>query len=66
MPSADDPDQDVFSAAVYLVTTYKVSGAVVPVISISYGSCETQFSAKPSELRSMGFWRKPQRRDSRC
>jgi subtilase family serine protease len=43
--SADDPEQDVFSAAVYLVTTYKVDGAVVPVISISYASCETQFSA---------------------
>jgi subtilase family serine protease len=43
--AADDPGQDVFSAAVYLVTTYKVDGAVVPVISISYASCETQFSA---------------------
>ena len=43
--AADDPEQDVFSAAVYLVTTYKVDGAVVPVISISYASCETQFSA---------------------
>ncbi len=43
--AADDPDQDVISAAVYLVTTYKVDGAVVPVISISYGDCETQFSA---------------------
>jgi len=43
--AADDPDQDVISAAVYLVTTYKVGGAVVPVISISYGGCETQFSA---------------------
>jgi subtilase family serine protease len=43
--SANDPEQDVFSAAVYLVTTYKVDGAVVPVISISYASCETQFSA---------------------
>ena len=43
--AADDPDQDVISAAVYLVTTYKVGGAVVPVISISYGDCETQFSA---------------------
>jgi subtilase family serine protease len=43
--AADDPDQDVFSAAVYLVTTYKVGGAVVPVISISYGGCETLFSA---------------------
>ena len=42
--AADDPEQDVFSAAVYLVTTYKVDGAVVPVISISYASCETQFS----------------------
>jgi hypothetical protein len=28
--AADDPGQDVFSAAVYLVTTYKVDGAVVP------------------------------------
>jgi subtilase family serine protease len=43
--AADDPDQDVISAAVYLVTTYKVGGAVVPVISISYGGCETQYSA---------------------
>jgi subtilase family serine protease len=43
--AADDPDQDVFSAAVYLLTTYKVGGAVVPVISISYGGCETLFSA---------------------
>jgi subtilase family serine protease len=43
--AADDPAQDVISAAVYLVTTYKVGGAVVPVISISYGNCETQFSA---------------------
>jgi len=43
--AADDSDQDVFSAAVYLVTTYKVGGAVVPVISISYGGCETLFSA---------------------
>ena len=43
--AADDPGQDVFSAAVYLVTTYKVDGAVVPVISISYASCETQYSA---------------------
>jgi subtilase family serine protease len=43
--AADDPEQDVFSAAVYLVTTYKVDGAVVPVISLSYASCETQFSA---------------------
>ena len=43
--TANDPEQDVFSAAVYLVTTYKVDGAVVPVISISYASCETQFSA---------------------
>jgi subtilase family serine protease len=43
--AADDPEQDVFSAAVYLVTTYKVDGAVVPVISISYASCETQFAA---------------------
>jgi subtilase family serine protease len=43
--AADDPEQGVFSAAVYLVTTYKVDGAVVPVISISYASCETQFSA---------------------
>jgi subtilase family serine protease len=43
--AADDPGQDVFSAAVYLVTTYKVYGALVPVISISYASCETQFSA---------------------
>jgi subtilase family serine protease len=43
--AADDPEQDVFSAVVYLVTTYKVDGAVVPVISISYASCETQFLA---------------------
>jgi subtilase family serine protease len=43
--AADDPGQDVFSAAVYLVTTYKVDGAVIPVISISYAGCETQFSA---------------------
>jgi subtilase family serine protease len=43
--AADDSEQDVFSAAVYLVTTYKVDGAVVPVISISYAGCETQFSA---------------------
>ncbi len=43
--AADDPDQDVIDAAVYLVTTYKVGGAVVPVISISYGECETQYSA---------------------
>jgi subtilase family serine protease len=43
--AANDPGQDVFSAAFYLVTTYKVDGAVVPVISISYAGCETQFSA---------------------
>ena len=43
--AADDPDQDVIGAAVYLVTTYKVGGAVVPVVSISYGDCEMQFSA---------------------
>jgi subtilase family serine protease len=43
--AADDPNQDVISAAVYLVTTYKVGGAVVPVVSISYGERETQFSA---------------------
>jgi len=43
--AANDPGQDVFSAAVYLVTTYKVDGAVVPVVSISYAGCETQFSA---------------------
>jgi len=43
--AADDPEQDVFSAAIYLVTTYKVDGAVIPVISISYASCETQFAA---------------------
>lgn len=43
--AADDPSQDVTSAMSYLITTYKVNGARVPVISVSYGACETDYPA---------------------
>jgi subtilase family serine protease len=51
--AASDPNQDVISAAEYMVTTYKPKGtsAVVPVISISYGDCETDYT--PSQRNSV-------------
>ena len=38
--AGDDRNLGVFDALVYGITTYKVSGAVVPVIGVSYGDCE--------------------------
>ncbi len=39
--SPTDQNQGVYEALVYGITTYKVGGGVVPVISMSYGNCET-------------------------
>jgi len=41
----DDQNLGVFDAMVYGITTYEVGGAVVPVISVSYGDCEYDVSA---------------------
>jgi len=38
--SAEDPNLGVFDALAYGITTYQVGGAVVPVLSMSYGDCE--------------------------
>ena len=38
--SGSDPNLGVFDALVYGITTYQVSGNVVPVLSISYAACE--------------------------
>jgi hypothetical protein len=43
--SAADASQHVLDAAIYLVTSYQVGGGVVPVISLSYGGCESDVSA---------------------
>ncbi len=43
--AANDPNLGVFDALTYAITTYKVSGAVVPVLSMSYGVCEMQEEA---------------------
>ncbi len=39
--SPTDKNQGVYEALIYGITTYKADGAVVPVISLSYGNCET-------------------------
>jgi len=39
--SPADKNQGVYEALIYGITTYKADGAVVPVISLSYGNCET-------------------------
>jgi hypothetical protein len=36
----NDLSQGVFDSMVYAITTYKVGGAVVPSIGVSYGDCE--------------------------
>jgi subtilase family serine protease len=43
--SHSDPTLDVYDALQYAIQTYTVSGAVVPVLSMSYEHCEQNISA---------------------
>jgi hypothetical protein len=54
--SAADTTQGVYEALVYAITTYKVSSAVVPVISMSYGSCESDMTGYSSYVSSMNTY----------
>ena len=49
--AADDPNQGAFEALTYAVNSYATAdGSVVPVISMSYGSCETQLAGSTVQL----------------
>jgi hypothetical protein len=48
--AGDDPQLAVFDSLVYGITTYKVSGAVVPVIGVSYGDCEYDAASSGSSF----------------
>jgi hypothetical protein len=45
-----DTSHNVFDALQYAIQTYKVSGAVVPVLSMSYESCEQDVSASDASF----------------
>jgi subtilase family serine protease len=45
-----DTSHNVFDALQYAIQTYKVSGAVVPVLSMSYESCEQDVSASEASF----------------
>ncbi len=48
--SAASTSEGVYDALVYAITTYTVSGSVVPVISMSYGSCETHLTGTAGNI----------------
>jgi subtilase family serine protease len=50
--SYSDPTLAVMDALSYAINTYKVNGAVVPIISVSYGDCEADFGSQLSSLRN--------------
>jgi hypothetical protein len=52
----DDPEQYVFDSLVYGITTYKVGGAVVPLIGVSYGDCEFDAAASGSTEGKYGYY----------
>lgn len=50
--SAASNGNGVYDALTYAITTYKVGGSVVPVISMSYGSCETDLTGSGAAYRA--------------
>ncbi len=51
--SASDTSYDVISALTYAIAAYSVNGAVLPVISMSYGSCELDIASSPAYLTAV-------------
>ena len=50
--SAASNGNGVYDALTYAITTYRVGGSVVPVISMSYGSCETDLTGSGASYRA--------------
>ena len=53
--SGSDPGLNVLDALVYAIATYQVNGAVVPVISMSYASCEAETGTSFAEAEETYF-----------